>query len=179
MHYTSIFKIQINFIQKKLIMITQNCFASRKVTFCILQKDQLFQHYRKIQQPTRGFESTKCNKTINQNFHYLRSQRGFNLQVNAGRQPESGSGGLSFLKNWSYLVLALLLALVVFRQRAVLAILVVALVVLQTPTDNFLLNQFADSGLFTGYGEAKKFLNVLTVTSIAMFMLVSIVMSKA
>eukprot|EP01023_Acetabularia_acetabulum_P067721 TRINITY_DN9410_c0_g1_i1.p2 TRINITY_DN9410_c0_g1~~TRINITY_DN9410_c0_g1_i1.p2 ORF type:complete len:167 (-),score=12.92 TRINITY_DN9410_c0_g1_i1:35-535(-) len=152
-----------------------------------IQNERVFQQPQRIKQQKQKNQvnlrqqntAQTLNSNYNQNLIQQRGQRSCNVITHAGRQPESGSGGLSFMKNWSYLVLALLLALVVFRQRAVLAILVIALVVLQTPTDNFLLNQFADSGLFTGYGEAKKFLNALTVTSIAMFMLVSIVMSKA
>ena len=59
--------------------------------------------------------------------------------------------------------------------RVFLAILVILLIVPQTPKENSLLRMFHETGLFATYGDAKQFLNRLTAASIFLFLFLTIV----
>ena len=59
--------------------------------------------------------------------------------------------------------------------RFFFAVLVILLIVPQTPTENNLLREFNNTGLFTNYGEAKWFLNFITRFSIFMFLVITLI----
>ena len=46
--------------------------------------------------------------------------------------------------------------------QTIFGLFLIALIVPQTPTENIILRKFLDSGFFTSYNEAKKFLTLLT-----------------
>jgi protein translocase SecG subunit len=52
-------------------------------------------------------------------------------------------------------------------------ILIIILIVPQTPTENIVLRKFIDSGLFTNYSEAKSFLNQITWILIFTFLVLT------
>ena len=52
-------------------------------------------------------------------------------------------------------------------------ILIIILIVPQTPTENIVLRKFLDSGLFTNYSEAKSFLNRITWILIFTFLVLT------
>lgn len=72
--------------------------------------------------------------------------------------------------NITYVAYIGLAVLVIGKLLVPLSALNLFLVLLQTPTDNYLVKQANDSGLFAGYSEAKRFVNVFTGISIAAFM---------
>ena len=59
--------------------------------------------------------------------------------------------------------------------RLTFAILVIVLIVPQTTTENLLLRIFYDTRRFTNYGQANKFLNLLTWASISLFLLMTFI----
>lgn len=52
-------------------------------------------------------------------------------------------------------------------------ILIIILIVPQTPTENIVLRKFLDSGIFTNYSEAKYFLNQITWILIFSFLVLT------
>jgi hypothetical protein len=54
-----------------------------------------------------------------------------------------------------------------------LGLLIIILIVPQTPTENVVLRKFLDSGFFTTYNQAKKSLTLLTWSLIFMFLLIT------
>ena len=52
-------------------------------------------------------------------------------------------------------------------------ILIIILIVPQTPTENIVLRKFLDSGIFTNYSEAKSFLNQITWILIFSFLVLT------
>ena len=52
-------------------------------------------------------------------------------------------------------------------------ILIILLIVPQTPTENIVLRKFLDTGLFTNYNEAKNFLKISTWFLIFLFLILT------
>lgn len=57
--------------------------------------------------------------------------------------------------------------------RLTFAIFVILLIVPQTPTENVVLRIFYETRIFTNYGQAKKFLNLVTWVCIFFFLLIT------
>jgi preprotein translocase subunit SecG len=54
--------------------------------------------------------------------------------------------------------------------QTIIGLLIILLVVPQTPTENVVLRKFLDTGLFTNYSEAKYFLKISTWILICSFL---------
>jgi protein translocase SecG subunit len=54
--------------------------------------------------------------------------------------------------------------------QTLLAVLVVLIILPQTPTENILLRKFHETGIFTNYSEAQSFLNRFTWCCIFIFL---------
>ena len=59
-----------------------------------------------------------------------------------------------------------------FFQLAI-SILIILIIVPQTPTENILLRKFHETGIFTNYNEAKSFLISFTWFSILVFLIIT------
>nr|YP_009106299.1 hypothetical chloroplast RF47 [Interfilum terricola]AIT95145.1 hypothetical chloroplast RF47 [Interfilum terricola] len=57
--------------------------------------------------------------------------------------------------------------------RLIFAVLIILLIVPQTPTENFLLRKLHEMGIFANYNEAKWFLNFFTWFSIFFFLILT------
>jgi protein translocase SecG subunit len=55
--------------------------------------------------------------------------------------------------------------------QLIVALLLILIVVPQTPTENIILRKFSETGFFTSYSESKKFVNILTWGLIFLFFL--------
>jgi protein translocase SecG subunit len=55
----------------------------------------------------------------------------------------------------------------------IIGILIIILIVPQTPTENIVLRKFLETGLFTNYTEAKSFLNFSTWFLICLFLVLT------
>lgn len=89
------------------------------------------------------------------------------------------NGGLDIQLSWPYGLLLAEVACVATQARTPLAVLSILLVILQTPQDNYLLKQLANSSTFGRYKDAKTFLNVFTIFTFGAFLACSFVMSKS
>ena len=56
-------------------------------------------------------------------------------------------------------------------------ILIIVLIVPQTPTENIVLRKFLETGFFTNYNEAKSFLNFITWFLIFLFLILTFLIS--
>ena len=63
----------------------------------------------------------------------------------------------------------------IFRVRFIVALIIIFLIAPQTPKENFLLNEFHESGFFSNYGESKTFLNWLTWFTIFLFIFIHLI----
>ena len=61
--------------------------------------------------------------------------------------------------------------------QLIVGFLLIVVIVPQTPTENIVLRKFAETGLFTSYGEAKNFVKFLTWGLIAAFLMLTFVLS--
>ena len=61
--------------------------------------------------------------------------------------------------------------------QLLLAVLIILLIVPQTPTENIVLRRFHDTGFFTSYNESKKFLHIVTWSLIFSFLLITFVLN--
>ncbi len=61
--------------------------------------------------------------------------------------------------------------------QSVIGFFLIILIVPQTPTENIILRKFLDTGLFTSYNEAKKFLTFLTWGLILSFLLITFLLN--
>lgn len=59
--------------------------------------------------------------------------------------------------------------------RLTFAIFVIVLIVPQTPTENLVLRIFYETRSFTNYGQANKFLNLVTWACICLFLLMTFI----
>lgn len=57
--------------------------------------------------------------------------------------------------------------------RLIFAIVLIVLVVSQTKKENLLVEKIHESGFFSNYGEAKSFINLLTWSSIFLFIFIT------
>lgn len=56
-------------------------------------------------------------------------------------------------------------------------ILIIVLIVPQTPTENIVLRKFLETGFFTNYSEAKSFLKITTWSLIFVFVILTFLIS--
>lgn len=59
----------------------------------------------------------------------------------------------------------------------IIGLLIIILIVPQTPTENIVLRKFLDSGFFSSYNEAKKVLTFLTWGSIFLFLILTFILN--
>ena len=55
----------------------------------------------------------------------------------------------------------------------ILGLLIIIVIVPQTPTENIVLRKFLESGFFSSYNEAKKILNIITWGLIFLFLIIT------
>jgi hypothetical protein len=61
--------------------------------------------------------------------------------------------------------------------QTIIGLLIILLVVPQTPTENVVLRKFLETGLFTNYSEAKYFLTISTWILICSFLALTFVLN--
>jgi len=61
--------------------------------------------------------------------------------------------------------------------QLLIGLILIFLIIPQTPTENIVLRKFTETGFFTSYNEAKKFLNNLTWFLIMIFLLLTFVLN--
>ena len=63
--------------------------------------------------------------------------------------------------------------------QLVIGLFLIILIIPQTPTENIVLRKFSDTGLFTNYNEAKKFLTRITWILICSFLALTLLLNVA
>ena len=61
--------------------------------------------------------------------------------------------------------------------QLVIGIVLIILIIPQTPTENIVLRKFSETGFFTNYNEAKNFLNLITWLLIFSFLFLTFVLN--
>jgi protein translocase SecG subunit len=61
--------------------------------------------------------------------------------------------------------------------QLVIGIVLIILIIPQTPTENIVLRKFSETGFFTNYNETKKFLNRITWALISVFLLITFLLN--
>jgi protein translocase SecG subunit len=61
--------------------------------------------------------------------------------------------------------------------QLVIGILLIILIIPQTPTENIVLRKFSETGFFTNYNEAKSFLNIITWLLICSFLFLTFLLN--
>ena len=57
--------------------------------------------------------------------------------------------------------------------QLIIGVVLIILIIPQTPTENIVLRKFSETGFFTNYNEAKNFLNRITWVLISVFLIIT------
>jgi protein translocase SecG subunit len=61
--------------------------------------------------------------------------------------------------------------------QLIIGIMLITIIIPQTPTENIVLRKFNETGLFTNYSQAKSFVNKLTWSLIFLFLMITLLLN--